>query len=71
MTTLTTAERFALDEWLTAYPEGVSYKEIIEMILIGTEDISIWSVAEGYPEYEVVEMIDATLDHFVNVTNIS
>ena len=71
MTTLTTAERFALDQWLYDYPEGVSYKEILEMILIGTEDVSVWSVAEGYPEYQIVDMIDSTRNHFVRVTNIS
>jgi len=71
MTTLTTAERFALDQWLTAYPEGVSYNEILEMILIGTEDVSVWSVAEGYPEYQVVDMIDSTRNHFATVAHIS
>ena len=71
MTTLTIAERFALDEWLSDYPEDVSYKEIIEMILIGTEDVSVWAIAEGYPEYQIIQMIDATLDHFARVTNIS
>jgi len=42
MTTLTTAERFALDEWLSDYPEDVSYSEILDMIQGGTEDVSVW-----------------------------
>ena len=71
MTTLTTAERFALDEWLSDYPEDVSYSEILDMIQGGTEDVSVWAIAEGYPEYQIIQMIDATLNHFTNVTNIS
>ena len=71
MTTLTTAERFALDEWLSDYPEDVSYSEILDMIQGGTEDVSVWAIAEGYPEFQIIQMIDATLDHFVRVTNIS
>jgi len=71
MTTLTTAERFALDEWLSDYPEDVSYSEILDMIQGGTEDVSVWAIAEGYPEYQIIQMIDATLDHFARVTNIS
>ena len=71
MTTLTTAERFALDEWLSNYPEDVSYSEILDMIQGGTEDVSVWAIAEGYPEYQIIQMIDATLDHFARVTNIS
>ena len=71
MTTLTTAERFALDEWLSNYPEDVSYSEILDMIQGGTEDVSVWAIAEGYPEFQIIQMIDATLDHFARVTNIS
>jgi len=71
MTTLTTAERFALDEWLSDYPEDVSYSEILDMIQGGTEDVSVWAIAEGYPEFQIIQMIDATLDHFARVTNIS
>ena len=68
MSKLSTAERFALDEWLSDYPEGVSYEEVLNLILIGSDEISVWAVAESYPEYEIVEMIDATFSHFVNVT---
>ena len=71
MTTLTTAERFALDEWLSDYPEDVSYSEILDMIQGGTENVSVWAIAQGYPEFQIVQMIDATLDHFARVTNIS
>jgi len=70
MTTFTTAERFALDEWSSDYPEDVSYSEILDMIQGGTEDVSVWAIAEGYPEYQIIQMIDATLDHFARVTNI-
>ena len=69
MTTLTTAERFALDEWLSEYPKDVSYQEILEMILRGAEEISVWVVAEDYPEYQIVEIIDSTFNHFTNVTS--
>ena len=68
MSKLSTAERFALDEWLCEYPEDVSYEEVLKLILIGSDEISVWAVAESYPEYEIVEMIDATFSHFVNVT---
>ena len=68
MSKLSTAECFALDEWLSEYPEDVSYEEVLKLILIGSDEISVWAVAEDYPEYQIVEMIDATLNHFVNVT---
>lgn len=68
MSKLSTAERFALDEWLSDYPEDVSYEEVLKLILIGSDEISVWAVAEDYPEYQIVEMIDATLNHFANVT---
>lgn len=68
MSKLSTAERFALDEWLSDYPQDVSYEEVLKLILIGSDEISVWAVAEGYPEYQIVEMIDSTLNHFANVT---
>ena len=68
MSKLSIAERFALDEWLSEYPEDVSYEEVLKLILIGSDEISVWAVAEDYPEYQIVEMIGATFNHFANVT---
>jgi hypothetical protein len=65
---LSTAERFALDEWLSDYPEGQSYEEILKLILVGSDEVTVWEVAESYPEYQIVEMIDATFSHFSGVT---
>lgn len=65
---LSTAQRFALNEWLSDYPDGPSYDELLSMIEAGSDEIAVWQVAEDYPGYQVAEMIESTRQHFHNVT---
>jgi hypothetical protein len=72
-----TSERFAINEWLSNYPEGKTYDEIIDM-MVGEEDaedewtheqITVWQVVEHFTLRQVAEFIDNTRIHFAQVTN--
>lgn len=65
---LSTAQRFALNEWLSDYPDGPSYDELLSMIEAGSDEIAVWVVAQDYPGYQVAEMVEGTRQHFHNVT---
>jgi len=63
---MTHAEQFALDEWLSDYPETMTYQGIIDTLNADDEDglISVWQMVEGYPLTQVAEFIDGTRHHF-------
>lgn len=63
------SERFALNQWLSAYPDTVSYKMLLEAISLERYDwfdteIILWEVIEDYPSESVVEMIEDTRKAF-------
>lgn len=65
------SERFALNQWLSAYPDNVSYDFILEAIASDKFDwldteIVPWEVIENYPNDAIVEMIDDTRQAFEN-----
>ena len=68
---MTHAENFALNQWLSDYPEGKTYQEIIDM-MIGDEDqwmneeISVWQTVENFTLRQVAEFIEDTKQHFEN-----
>jgi hypothetical protein len=68
------SERFALNEWLTEYPENLTFEEIIGL-MIGDEDewthdqISVWQTVENFTLRQVAEFICDTQTHFANVTD--
>jgi hypothetical protein len=67
---LTYGEQFALDEWLTYYPEDMSYANIIKLLMESDwshEAISVWDVVERYPLSQVAEFIEDTRLHFDRV----
>ena len=67
---LTYGEQFALDEWLTYYPENMSYANILEILREADwshEAISVWEVVENYPLSQVAEFIEDTRSHFDRV----
>jgi hypothetical protein len=68
---MTHAENFALNQWLSDYPEGKTYQEIIDM-MIGDdeewmhEEISVWQTVEHFTLRQVAEFIEDTKQHFEN-----
>ena len=67
---LTYGEQFALDEWLSHYPDDMSYADILKLLMEedwSHEDISVWVVVEDYPLSQVAEFIDNTREHFDRV----
>jgi len=71
---MTHAENFALGQWLSDYPEGKTYQEIIDT-MIGDEDqwmneeISVWQTVENFTLRQVAEFIEDTKQHFENTVN--
>jgi len=66
-----TSERFALNEWLSEYPDDMSYGEILE--LMSTDDwtideITVWEVVENFTLDQVSDFIENTRMHFERVT---
>ena len=67
------SERFALNEWLSDYPENMDYDEIL-IVLNNAEnewmidDISVWEVVENHTLDQVADFIENTRMHFETVT---
>lgn len=64
---LTYGEQFALDEWLTYYPENMAYADILKLLQEADwshEAISVWEVVENFPLSQVAEFIEDTRLHF-------
>ena len=67
------SERFALNEWLSDYPENMDYDEIL-IVLNNAEnewmidDISVWEVVENHTLDQVADFIENTRMHFESVT---
>jgi hypothetical protein len=67
---MTMAEKFALGEWLSEYPDNYSYDEILELIIKmidegeETENLLLWELIEFWPSEDVIELIDKTKDNF-------
>lgn len=63
---MTHAETFALNEWLSDYPDGLTYDEVCEMLLDEDERIVVWQWFEHTPPSVLIENIDNTRCHFEN-----
>lgn len=70
-----TSEQFALNEWLSDYPENMEYAEIIDLMWPDDEgdkwvhpDITPWIVVEHFTLGQVAEFIESTRAHFARVT---
>jgi hypothetical protein len=66
---MTTAEQFALDQWLSDYPEDMSYPDILTCLSepdhVWTMDgISVCGAFETLPLGQVAEFIEDTKTHF-------
>ena len=66
---LTYGEQFALDEWLSDYPENMSYEDIILTLTSGDEDneITTWAAMLYHPLSHIAEYIENTRLHFERV----
>jgi hypothetical protein len=63
------SEAFALDSWLSYFPDGMTYQEIIEAMADDEqphriEDIDIWGAVADCGYSEVAEFIENTREHF-------
>lgn len=63
---LTPAEEFALGQWLSDYPEDMTYNDIIEHIEgeFNNPDILVWGVLMGASQEKIVEIIESTKENF-------
>ena len=65
------SERFALNEWLSDYPEDLDYYEILELMSQddwSVDGISVWEVVENFTLDQVSDFIENTRLHFERVT---
>ena len=65
------SERFALNEWLSDYPQDKTYDEIIELMIEDewlTEEITPWYVVQDHTLGQIIEFIENTRMHFEAVT---
>ena len=63
-----TSEKFALNEWLSDYPENLTFDEVIDLIYEEDESITPWQTIEHYPRHEIAGFIESTRCHFEAVT---
>jgi hypothetical protein len=66
---MNTAEKFALDEHLSDYPEDATYDEVCDLILDEDESVIVWAPLEHTPPSQIVETIDCTRLHFKAVVD--
>jgi hypothetical protein len=67
--TMNTAEQFALDQWLSDYPDDMSYPDILTSLsepdhVWTMDNISVCSAFETLPLSQVAEFIEDTKTHF-------
>ena len=66
-----TSERFALNEWLSDYPDDLKYYDILEMMSQddwSVDGITVWEVVENFTLDQVSDFIENTRMHFERVT---
>jgi hypothetical protein len=55
-------ERFALNEYLYAFPNDIEYDEVLDMLNEGNDEVIVWDVFDNTPREGVIELIDALKD---------
>jgi len=68
-----TSEHFALDEWLSDYPENLTYDEIIAILrdpenTWHADNVTVWEAVENSTLDQVADYIESTKKHFERVT---
>jgi hypothetical protein len=54
------SERFALGQWLCAYPDDASYDAVLQMVRDEDERVTVWEPLDRSPSYEVADVIEDT-----------
>jgi ABC-type iron transport system FetAB ATPase subunit len=66
------AEQFALNQWLSDYPEDMTYDEIIAALKVENQwmvdDITVWYLVENNTTDQVAMFIEDTKDAFERAT---
>jgi hypothetical protein len=68
------SERFALEQWLSDYPDTMSYDSVLQVIGLdlfssGDHGIILWEMIENYPNDDIIEIIDDTRKSFEDSAN--
>ena len=68
-----TSEQFALNQWLSDYPDNLSYDEIITVLNNAEnewtiDDILVWEIVEDCTLDQVAQFIEDTRSAFERVT---
>lgn len=64
-----TSQNFALNQWLSDYPEDMSYEDILACMrdpenVWTCDNISVWVAVETFPLEQVAEFIEDTCNAF-------
>jgi hypothetical protein len=66
------SERFALNQWLSDYPDDMTYDEIIAALKVENQwmvdDIDVWYLVENNTTDQVAMFIEDTKDAFERAT---
>jgi len=62
-------ELFALQEWLSEYPENKSFNDILDMIYAECEEITPWHVIDSFSPLDIISMITDTKRHAETLFN--
>jgi hypothetical protein len=62
MNRMKVSERFALEHWLSDYPDNFSYANILKKL--DCEDVTVWEMLDGYVTHEIAKIIDDTRKQF-------
>ena len=54
------SERFALNQWLSEYPDGLTYDAVLERIANDDGGVTPWLMVERYAPLTLIEIIDST-----------
>ena len=54
------SERFALSQWLSDYPDNLSYAAVMEMLLTEDDQVTVWHLVERYNADDVWKFIEDT-----------
>lgn len=63
------SEQFALNQWLSCYPDDMSYEDILDCMndpknTWSSDNISVWQTVENFPMDQVAEFIEDTKNAF-------
>ena len=68
-----TSEHFALDHWLSEYPDNLTYHQVLAIMRDPKnewqcDEVCVWEVVEDYTLDQVANFIEDTRSHFERVT---